>query len=570
MQGAIIDTPALADIAGDDRPEIVVGTNEEYDAADDGGLNAGRFNTASYSAITAAGEVLSPGNGRLYAIRPDGDSAPDGDAYLPGWPAKIGILNTELLPVVGEGISGYPVVAPATCPSGGAGPKIGVLANNGPAYVLNPSGSSCYGKEDDKDIALASDFSAGGQVDRPLIPAVGHPAFGDLGGPGPTFFAPAAGLQRSLDVVLPEYQTAGQDFLAAWSVTGGGQFRPNFPQTVNDLQFLTGPSIADLDGLPGEEVVEGTASKDLAALNAAGAPLSQSWPKLSTDWTVANPTIGSFGTLDTEPGARKVVIGLTRSGYVNAYRTSGPACSPSSWPRFHHDNANSGDIRRDATLPGKPTGLDIAAGRLRFTSPGDDLMCGKARAYQIATSERRIDESNFARVDRLGQAPQPVEPGRTAVYTLPDRIERFVAVRAVDGQGNVGRVTTIAVGAGGGGPGGGGGPQGRICANRKVGTHRSDRMVGTGSGDTLIGRRGRDFLLGRRGADCLRGNGGRDRLSGGRGPDRLLGGIDQDRLFARDGMRDTVNCGRGRRDRAVVDRRDRVRGCERVRRPRRR
>ncbi len=46
---------------------------------------------------------------------------------------------------------------------------------------------------------------------------------------------------------------------------------------------------------------------------------------------------------------------MTRSGYLNGYSTGAPACSPASWPRFHHDNANSGDYSRDATLPGKPT-----------------------------------------------------------------------------------------------------------------------------------------------------------------------------------------------------------------------
>ena len=31
MQGAIIDTPAVGDVTGDGVPEVIVGTNEEYD-----------------------------------------------------------------------------------------------------------------------------------------------------------------------------------------------------------------------------------------------------------------------------------------------------------------------------------------------------------------------------------------------------------------------------------------------------------------------------------------------------------------------------------------------------------
>lgn len=51
------------------------------------------------------------------------------------------------------------------------------------------------------------------------------------------------------------------------------------------------------------------------------------------------------------------------------------------------------------------------------------------------------------------------------------------------------------------------------------------------------------------------------RLYGGGGRDRLLAGRGRDVLVARDGVRDYVDGGLGR-DRARVDRLDRVRGAE--------
>ncbi len=221
----------------------MVGTNEEYDADKDGGLNAGAINATSLAAIGQAG-VLSYANSRVYAFNADG-------GLISGWPAKVGIINAELLPDVGEGITGSPVLAKLTCPSGGAGVKVGVIPDAGPGYVFNADGSSCYGQSDGHDNALATDVSAGaGQVDHPVFPAVGLPAFGDLGGLQPTFVAPVAGLLRALDLVVPDYQVGGQDFTAAWDASTG-QMRPGFPAQENDLAFLTGPSVGDIDGVPG-------------------------------------------------------------------------------------------------------------------------------------------------------------------------------------------------------------------------------------------------------------------------------------------------------------------------------
>jgi len=112
------------------------------------------------------------------------------------------------------------------------------------------------------------------------------------------------------------------------------------------------------------------------------------------------------------------------------------------------------------------------------------------------------------------------------------------------------------------------------CAVLIKGTRKKDKLEGTDGGDKIKAGRGNDRVKARSGDDCVKGNGGRDRLkgndgddavSGGRGDDRLSGGDGRDKLRARGGGRDVVRCGKGR-DKAVVDARDRVRGCEKVRR----
>jgi peptidoglycan/xylan/chitin deacetylase (PgdA/CDA1 family) len=97
------------------------------------------------------------------------------------------------------------------------------------------------------------------------------------------------------------------------------------------------------------------------------------------------------------------------------------------------------------------------------------------------------------------------------------------------------------------------------------GTAGADSLVGTAAPDTLLGRGGADNLIGRAGSDKLLGGPGADRLLGSAGTDRLLGGAGNDRLLARDGVADTVNCGSGSLDTAVVDSVDRVAAnCEKV------
>ena len=79
---------------------------------------------------------------------------------------KVGIIDAGLLPEVGEGIDGSPVVAPLDCPEGGEGMKVAVTPDAGPGYVLNANGSSCYGSTAGSYNTLETDIGGERREDR--------------------------------------------------------------------------------------------------------------------------------------------------------------------------------------------------------------------------------------------------------------------------------------------------------------------------------------------------------------------------------------------------------------------
>jgi hypothetical protein len=488
-QGKIVDTPAIAYLDGPGKPpSIVVGTNEEYVACptttatcDEGPANYGLSNP-SLAAVSASG-LLAAANSRLYVINHDGNANAAG-AYRAGWPVKVGIVTAGLLPDVAEGVTGPPVAATTTCtysqggstPNPQTEPVIGAQSYAGPAYLFNAAGQSCLGTSSvpsttnpsgaTVDNALATDAGQGVKTDTPVFPSVGNPAFGNVAGQI-DYMSPGSGLIRALDAAANEYQAGGQDFLAAWN-PATGQFQAGFPSPVNDLSFLTGPAVGDVlapspvAGTDTEQMVGGTASLDLQALDTSGAipgqPASAAWPKLTGDWTVATPAIGTFGTLDTDAAAHKVVVSVTRSGTLTVYSTPASACAAASWPRYHHDNANSGLYEKDAVDPGVPINAAVSGATLTFLAPGNDLLCGRADHYQLATSASPITPENFASAQPIANPPAPQIAGTPESITLPAGTQRYVAVRAVDGQGNIGlpaSVDTAVPAPAGGTPGSG-------------------------------------------------------------------------------------------------------------------
>jgi Ca2+-binding RTX toxin-like protein len=91
-----------------------------------------------------------------------------------------------------------------------------------------------------------------------------------------------------------------------------------------------------------------------------------------------------------------------------------------------------------------------------------------------------------------------------------------------------------------------------------VGTNRANTLRGTSKRDVICGLGGNDRILARGGNDVVIGGPGRDTVNGQSGRDRLYGNGGNDRLISRDKkIGEPLNGGSGR-DRATVDRGDRL------------
>ncbi|MEA2481117.1 MAG: hypothetical protein QOJ07_3039 [Thermoleophilaceae bacterium] len=94
----------------------------------------------------------------------------------------------------------------------------------------------------------------------------------------------------------------------------------------------------------------------------------------------------------------------------------------------------------------------------------------------------------------------------------------------------------------------------------------NDKLSGGDGNDKLYGAGGNDVLSGGKGNDKLYGGGGNDKLTGGPGVNTYSGGAGNDTLNAQNGKKETVDCGPGKKDKATVDKHDKVKGCEKVKR----
>ncbi len=442
-----LSSPAVGDLDGDGRPEIVVATNEEY--GNDSDLFAiespllGQL--SQILGLVDFDDFTFDTSGRVYAVHPDGNLAPGG-AFLAGWPARVPLIAPGILPTVGTGTPNSPALADV---DGSGALRVAIFGAIGPVVLLNPDGTPALGTgANGAPRVLAVDFPNGfpdvpptaGSPDAPFFGALGSGAFGDLTGDGlPEFVAPTGGLRKLLDIVVsarqglatsasPPTEFVEEDFahhqLTAWNAQTGAVL-PAFPRVMEDMQFIGSPALADVDGDGIAEVLNGSGVYQVRAYRADGS-MPPGWPKFTHNWHIATPAAG-----DVDGDGRTEVIAFTREGNLFVWDTPASATEPGlQWTSFGRDRRNTQNQASGVLHTAGPTdplaGLDwvldntkLAIARLVDTLPRAEsrvlarsiapFLIPLAQRFIAADSERRLGALLPAIHRGLRQPTRPID-----------------------------------------------------------------------------------------------------------------------------------------------------------------
>lgn len=311
----LVATPTVAYLQGRDQPPDIVEASQVSETRGDG-IQPLPF--AFVYAYTAEGKPVSGWPVRIPGLVEDYDSALQ--FVLEGADTAVAA------DVVGTGADQVIVGAAASAP---------VLIDShgfivGTYLSTAPGGSSIAAR----DLA-AGQVPPGTLADLPVAAA----SSGAIGRLRPVAFyaQPETGGLSTVGALEADNSGLSVDnYAVAYAATSGAALL-GFPAAAQGLDFFGSPVVCPVGDGPEPDVVQGGDSNTIVAVNPTGGE-APGFPKWTTGWTFYGPTCGSLtatGQVD--------LVAVTREGYVMAWSTHGTQAADVQWPRWHHDDANTGN-----------------------------------------------------------------------------------------------------------------------------------------------------------------------------------------------------------------------------------
>jgi hypothetical protein len=321
----VLTTPTVADFNGDGIPDVFTGSNERLG----GGSGAG-------AAYMIDGRGMAAGN----------------PPYLKNWPVSMTSFN--LFPLISEGLT----TSGAAADFDGDGRPDAIIHGNGSSPLILPGDpgtqetlgslpTNALPERVDKDgnpkrgLEPSGSFGELSTAAMPdiMFPLFAQPSIGDLDQDGtPDLTASGGSLSLAMDLQSQSAKASrGQQLLSMWSGKNG-KMLPGSPVVLEDYTFFNNHTIADLSGDDYPEVITGTGSYFVRAVDGCGRE-APGFPKFTGQWIIAAVAIGD---IDGDHGLEAVVN--TRNGWLYAWRTKGKDSGVIAWESFHHDNYNTGSL----------------------------------------------------------------------------------------------------------------------------------------------------------------------------------------------------------------------------------